>query len=116
MTCFDFSIDYNVLKIKENERLAIESQGGSKFVFENFILSLTTAKYPRGLSGLKLRVFGRILEKIDSSIGYKFDLEAAEVDLLKEIILSDDIEVLPQQIRLYSYYRKKFEESLQINS
>jgi len=105
----DYSLDYELLHIKEAEKQALETQGGSKFVFENFITSLATAKYPQGMKGLNLRIFGRILEKLDKSTD-TIEFETAEFDLLKEFVLSDEISVLPQQARLYNYYRRKFEQ------
>lgn len=112
MAKFTFLIDYSKIKASEKEKEATELAGGSAYVFENFFNAQAMRKFqPKGLEGPNLRAYTRILSKVDDSQDGTIEVEKAELDLLKELT-SDELGTIPQQVRLWSYYRSKVEEAL----
>ena len=111
MAKFKFDVDFDEVKISEAERTALDKMGGSSFLFENILQNVCNSIFPQGIKGPKGRAYERILKKMDHSTDGTIDLEAAEIDLLKEMIDSEESAVAPQQVRLRSYYRDRIHET-----
>lgn len=111
----DFTLT-NAFKLGDAETKLVAEPNGYLLLFAGFLMSLASSKYANKegstLAGLKLRSFGRLIDKLETSASNEIDLEKADLDILKDIFLSEDVKVMPQAARLFVYYRDKIEKAL----
>lgn len=114
MAKFNFHVDRLKVKVTEADWEEVVKSGGSAFLLENLLAGLIAVKtqnsQEKGLSGVKRKVYTRILEKLDNSTDDTVDLEKAELDFLKEIF-SDNTVIHPAQTRIFSIMEKALEEA-----
>ena len=98
-----------------NNQELLKQESPFATIFENTLAGVLNAL--GGVKGPKLRAHSRILNKIDlaASKGEHFiDLEASEVDFLKDVFLneSDALVIRSEHVRPFSVYRDELERAL----
>ena len=115
MAIFNLALDFTGLGIDENQQQAIKDRGFAT-IFEALFNNLITVKHKTGVNGANLRTLNRIYKKLDSCVDNKIDLEAAEIDLLKDIFMDDTVSVLPVQVRIFMQYRTELEKCIALQN
>lgn len=114
----DLKVD-DSFKLGSQELELVKEPNGFALLFAGFVMSIATNKYSNDkgstLSGLKLRSFGRLIDKLETAKENSVELEKVEMDILSDIFLQDDVKVIPQAARLYVFYRTKIEKALAEN-
>ncbi len=104
---FKYVADPIILGLKNDIEITIEDQ---KKVFESFLSDLFNTKYQNSLKGTLQRRLCALFAKLDSSSDGDIDLESADVDLLKEVLINDEIGVNARQVRYLNYLRSNLEK------
>lgn len=117
MVKFSYEIDLRRLRLSEEALSDFASKSNAlTTMFENCLSAIVRAL--GGLEGASLRAFTRILYKLDeqSDLGvdsnHSIELEKAEVDVLKHILMNDKVKVDPAFARAFGLYQQKLEELL----
>ena len=106
---FNYAVDLEKLKLTPIEKKTIETAGVSS-VFEGLFTGLLTQKYPDGVQGSTRKSLNRVLRKLDESENSgSVELEAAEVDLLKEVF-NTETKVPASAVRLFSLFEEEVDK------
>ena len=114
MIKFDFKVSER-FKMNEEQKRSLQTIEGHKDLFLFFLISFLNSKFPapdKTPQGAKARALGRFLDKVDLATETLIELDKAELDLLKELFLSDDVKVPPQLTQVYIYYIKAVEQAI----
>lgn len=114
----DLNID-NSFKLGIQEVELTKEPNGLALLFAGFITSIANNKYSNDkgttLAGLKLRSFGRLIDKLETAKTNEVELEKADIDILSDLFMADDVKVMPQAARLYIFYRNRIEKLITEN-
>lgn len=87
-----------------------------KRIFEIVIANVANSVKPGGLKGTDLRTMGRILFKLDETPANYLVLETSEIELLRDLLMSDQATVPQAQIRYLMRLRAELEKALKPQS
>lgn len=109
---FTYNIDLGRAKLTSGEVNFLNDHGQAD-LFENMLSGALSTLYPDGLTDQKQRSMKRLLTKLDkSSNSGSFDLECAELDLLKEAF-SENVGVAPKNLRIFGMYQEEVERCVE---
>ena len=109
---FKYALDLNK-DIKANDQeIEFVEKNGQGFLFESVLNMIVTKKYKDGVVGPTLRTLNNVYRKLDLDKTGSIELESSEVDLLKDLFIMTETAVVPQQVRIYSIYQQRVEDTI----
>lgn len=108
---FKYEVDMDKVGVTKEE-LDKLAKDGSKGIFELFISNLFGTKYPDGVKGRTIRSLDKLLSKLDSAENGHMEIDEGDVELMREVLMDDNITVGTRQVRLYSALRRSLEEAI----
>ena len=105
-------MDLTKMGLNEAQYTIMSTEKGVRDLLEGFLLALQNTKSGGQIKGHESRAMDRFLNKLDLSSGGEVDIESADVDLLKGLLMDDEISIHPIQTRMYHSLRRSLEKTL----
>ncbi len=105
---YKYTVDVSKLNLSLEDQKNIDQKNAFELLFTN----LMSSKYPQGIRGQTVRTLNSIWDKLDDTKEEYLELEQREIDLLKEIIMDDEIPLHPAQARYHKLLKNNLLSSL----